>query len=129
MFHLILNFRYLSKQCIPWSGAVFCGVWSRPALFANVPHQILLITLALRRHNDKNSVLPGFCLTRGLITLVNDDHVDNYLKEILASVYYWSIGNSRPKKGGISTKCIHLFKNTDDTVERQWLKQSWDHKS
>ena len=33
---------------------------------------------------------------RGLITLVNDDHVD-YLKEILAFVYYGSIGNNRPK--------------------------------
>ena len=30
--------------------------------------------------------LPGFRLTRGLITLVNDKHVDNYFKAILASV-------------------------------------------
>ena len=28
---------------------------------------------------------------RGLITLVNDNHVDNYLKESLAFVYYGSI--------------------------------------
>ena len=35
---------------------------------------------------------------RGLITLVNDNHVDNYLKEILAFLYYGSIVNSRSKK-------------------------------
>ena len=34
---------------------------------------------------------------RGLITLVNDNHVDNYLKKILAFVCYGSIVNSRPK--------------------------------
>ena len=34
---------------------------------------------------------------RGLITLVSDNHVDNYLKEILAFVYYGSIVNNRPK--------------------------------
>ena len=34
----------------------------------------------------------------GLITLVNDNHVDNYLKEILAFVYYGSIVNNWPKK-------------------------------
>ena len=32
-----------------------------------------------------------------LITLVNDNHVDNYLLEILAFVYYGSIVNIRPK--------------------------------
>ena len=37
----------------------------------------------------------------GLITLVNDNHLDNYLKEIFAFVYYGSIGwfvNNPPKK-------------------------------
>ena len=34
---------------------------------------------------------------RGLITSVNDNHVDNCLKEILAFVHYGSIVNSRPK--------------------------------
>ena len=32
-----------------------------------------------------------------LITLVNDNHVDNYLKEILEFVYYSSIVNNRLK--------------------------------
>ena len=32
---------------------------------------------------------------RDLITLVNDNRVDNYLKEILAFVYYGSIVNNR----------------------------------
>ena len=34
---------------------------------------------------------------RGLITLVDDNHVDNCLKKILAFVYYGSIVNIRPK--------------------------------
>ena len=34
---------------------------------------------------------------RGLIKLVNDNHVDNYLKDILAFVYYGSIVNNRSK--------------------------------
>ena len=31
----------------------------------------------------------------GLITLVNNNHMDNYLKEILAFVYYGSIVNNQ----------------------------------
>ena len=34
---------------------------------------------------------------RGSITSINDNHVDNYLEEILAFVYYGSILNNRPK--------------------------------
>ena len=54
---------------------------------------------ALWHHSDKNSLTINnryleFIIVR-LITLVNDNHVDNYLKEILASVYYGS--NIRPK--------------------------------
>ena len=41
--------------------------------------------------------LPGFPLTHGLITLVNDNDVDNYLKEILAFVYHGSIVNNQQK--------------------------------
>ena len=33
----------------------------------------------------------------GVITLVNDNHVDNYLKEILAFVYYGLIVHNGPK--------------------------------
>ena len=40
----------------------------------------------------------------GLIILVNDNHVDNYLKEILAFVYYGSFVNNRPNKNKIRTK-------------------------
>ena len=35
---------------------------------------------------------------RVLISWVNDNHADNYLKEILVYVYYGSIVNGRPKK-------------------------------
>ena len=34
----------------------------------------------------------------GFITLVNDNQVDNYLKEILAFVYYGSTVNNWPNK-------------------------------
>ena len=37
------------------------------------------------------------CLTRGLISLVNDNHIDNNLKEILVYVYLGSIVNNQPK--------------------------------
>ena len=36
---------------------------------------------------------------RAFIAFVNDSHVDNYLKEFLAFVYYGSIVNNRPKMG------------------------------
>ena len=59
--------------------------------------------MALWRHRDKKSAAINkryldFVQTRGLISLVNDNHVDNNLKEILVHVYYWSIVNNRPKK-------------------------------
>ena len=38
-------------------------------------------------------------LMRGLITLVNDTQVDNYIKEILAFIYYGSAVNNRSKYG------------------------------
>ena len=34
---------------------------------------------------------------RGLITLDNDNHVDNYLREILVFLYYGSNVNNCPK--------------------------------
>ena len=34
----------------------------------------------------------------GMITLVIDNHMDNYLKEILAFVYYGLIVNNQPKQ-------------------------------
>ena len=40
----------------------------------------------------------GFGQTHGLISLVNDNHMDNNLKEILMYLYYGSIVNNRPKK-------------------------------
>ena len=39
---------------------------------------------------------------RSLITLVNDNRVDNYLKEMLAFVYHGSIVNNQPKKSNKS---------------------------
>ena len=39
-----------------------------------------------------------FVQTLGLISLVNDNHVDNKLKKILVYVYYGSTVNNRAKK-------------------------------
>ena len=46
----------------------------------------------------------------GLITLVIDIHVDNYLKEILAFVYYGWIVNNRPLKNSVSG-AMHVRNN------------------
>ena len=44
---------------------------------------------------------------RGLISLVNDNHVDNKLKDILVYVYLGSIVNNRPKNGqNVPCTCI-----------------------
>ena len=43
-----------------------------------------------------NSRYQNFLQTRSLISLVNDNHVDNNLKEILVCVYLGSIVNNRP---------------------------------
>ena len=51
------------------------------------------IYAALWRHSDKNSAAINnrylnYVQMRGLISLVNDNHVDNNLKEILVYVYF-----------------------------------------
>ena len=50
--------------------------------------------MRIRRHSDKNNRYLDFVQTRGLISLVNDNHVENNLKEILVNVYYGSIFNN-----------------------------------
>ena len=50
------------------------------------------------RYNLRETcTVPEFRPVSGLNTLVNDNHVDNDLKESLAFVYYGSIVNNRPK--------------------------------
>ena len=46
---------------------------------------------------------------RGLISLVNHNHVDNNLKEILVYVYFGSIVNNRSKN---ASKCLNQVKHT-----------------
>ena len=41
---------------------------------------------------------------RGLITFVNDNHADKYLKKILLFVYYGSTVNNRPKNTPLRNK-------------------------
>ena len=70
------------------------GFYSQPSL-----HYTL--TSLRGRHSDKNSAAINryldFAQTRGLIPLVNDNHVENMFAEILAFVYYGSIENDQPK--------------------------------
>ena len=58
----------------------------------------------MARHIDKNSAAINkrhldFIQTRGLISLISDDHVNNSLKESLVDVYYGLFVNNRPKNG------------------------------
>ena len=53
-----------------------------------------------------------FVQTRGLITLVSDNHVDSCRKEILAFVYHGSIVNNRSQKA--------LEKDTKNNQEVLW---------
>ena len=46
---------------------------------------------------------------RSLISVVNNNHMDKYLKEILAFVYYGSTVNNQPKK--FETSISFLFLN------------------
>ena len=63
-----------------------------------------------QEQRDYKLPLPGFRLSRGLIPLFNDNHVDNYLKEILAFVYYASIVNKLPKEA-IFIKTVSIIKD------------------
>ena len=47
-----------------------------------------------------NNPYLNFVQMTHLISLVNDDHVDNYFMEILAFVYYDSTVNNQPKNQG-----------------------------
>ena len=89
-----------------------CVVCQRPSpAFTDSP-----VYIVLWRHSDKNRVAINsryldFGQTDGLILLVNDNHVDNNLKEILNNlneilvyVYYHSIVNNRPKAAGYVAK-------------------------
>ena len=116
LFHLTLNFLYfkqtmqtLNKRRVLWRLIWVCTVCHYPSHgFTDNP-----LYTALRRHSDKNSSAVNnryldFVQTRGWISLVNDNHVDNNLKEMLAFVYYGSIVNNRPKKTGAQETCASL---------------------
>ena len=51
-----------------------------------------------------------------LITLVSEYHMDNYLKEILAFVYYGLIVNNQPEKLLLCHICIEQRHNPDAWV-------------
>ena len=67
------------------------------ALFANVPVQVLQITLFIWHSDVTVTSIARYVQTRSLISLVNDNHVGNDLKKSLMFVYFGSIVNIRPK--------------------------------
>ena len=90
LFHLTLTSFNLSKPCRPWSDTVFSGVWSGSALYAiapNVPVQVLQISL-YQQHSDVTATRMTVTWS-GLITLVNGNHVANYLKEFFCVCMLW----------------------------------------
>ena len=109
--HRLDRFRFQNFQSpgLIW----FCIVCQCPSPdFADNP-----LYKALWGHRDKNSMAIGnhyldFLQMCSLISLVNDNHVDNNLKEILLFVYYGLIVNSRPKKGYPHKFSYFLHKNT-----------------
>ena len=70
------------------------------------------LSTALWRHSDKfsaaiNKRYLDFVQASTLISLVHDNHLDNYLKEILAFVYYGSIVKNEPK----NWNCMYFIWN------------------
>ena len=66
-----------------------------------------------------------FVQTRGLILLVNDNHVNNNLKAILVHVYYSSIVNNRPKNNNKTTnKGLKRAKNNEHRNHRARTRPS-----
>ena len=114
-----------------------CSVCQCPSLgFSDSP-----LYTALWRHSDKNSTANcylDFAQTRGLMSFVSDNHVDNGFKETLDYVYFGSIVNNRPLNRDsnliwlflldICTATIYLFAvhvPMLSTVELQWLEPRW----
>ena len=96
LFHLTTTSCNLNKHCRSWSDAAFCGVWSGSVLFANVPFQVLHWTDVTENNTAAiNNRYLEFVQSRGRISLVNDNQLDNYVKDILAFTYYGV--KNRPK--------------------------------
>ena len=97
----------LSKQCRPWSEAVFWGVWyglhCLPMSQSRVKDNPLYT--ALWHHSNKNLRKAAinnrnldFLQTCGLISLVNDNHVDNNLYENVCVCILWLDCKKKKKK-------------------------------
>ena len=81
------------------------------------------LSTALRCHSGKTSAAVNnrsldFVHPRAWIPLVNVNHVDSYLKEILAFVYYASIVNNRSKNNAKQPKRYRADEKLSET-ERQ----------
>ena len=96
LFHYTLNFLYC-KQIVQ----------TLIRMLANVP---ILSSVQVLQIPSLHIILTSHRLTRDLISLVNDNHVDNNLKECLVyvHVYFGSIVNTLPKHEGSSFWCISL---------------------
>ena len=89
----------IRRRILIWDCTVCqCPKCPSPGLTSNP------LSTALWHHSDTNSAAINnryldFVQASGWISLVNDNHVDTYLKEIFAFVYYRSIVNNRSKNG------------------------------
>ena len=63
---------------------------------------------------------------RGLISLINDNHVDNNLKEILVYVYFGAIVINRPKKQTNQHICTILLPVCVCKNTARWMANSAD---
>ena len=57
------------------------------------------------------------CDTAFYAIMVNNNHIDNYLKEILVFVYYGSIVNKRPKKNDYITSKQRQARSSSASVQ------------
>ena len=85
-------------------------------MFPNVP--VYMLQTALSRHSGNNSAAINnryldFVQTCDLTSLSNDNHVDNYRREMLMSVYYDSIVNNRPKMRRNQHTCTKICNVND----------------
>ena len=135
LFHLNFNFLWFQQTVLTlirrrvlrrliWVCTV--GQCSNPSFTDN------LLYTALWRHSDRNSATINdrylnFVLTRGLISLVRDNHIDNYLKESLTFVPYSLIVNNRLKNKNrnftasyIKIACLTLSKENKIMAFFQW---------
>ena len=100
--------RHRVPRCLIWVCTV-CQ-WPSPCFTDNSD------VTATRNSAAINFRYLDFVRTRGMISLVSANHVDNNLKEILAFVYYGSIVNNRPNNLPITQRRLIVLGFNDTST-------------